>query len=110
MAGRLRTARGASGGRGLARDYVAAVGLTLANPTTILSFIAAFGALGLATRGGAIALVAGVFLGSAGWWLGLCIVVASARHTLTLSAMAWIDRLSAAILILFGAAAAGGLL
>ena len=111
MAGLPRTARTTSAARGLARDYLVAVGLTLTNPATILSFIAAFGALGLATRGGgATALVAGVFLGSAGWWLGLCTVVAVARRALTRSSMAWIDRLSAIILILFGAAAAAGFL
>lgn len=47
MAGQLRTASNPSAARG--RTRVVAVGLTLANPATILSFIAAFGALGLAT-------------------------------------------------------------
>ncbi len=98
-----------AGNGGLTGDYAIAVGLTLTNPATILSFIATFGALGLATReGGAGLLVAGVFLGSALWWLGLCTAIALARKALTTGAMVWIDRLSALVLIAFGMAAAAG--
>ena len=111
MAGTGRAARAIAPTSGITRNYLAAVALTLTNPTTILSFIAAFGALSLATHnGGAGWLVAGVFLGSAAWWLGLCTVIATARKALTPEAMAWIDRISAVILILFGTAAATNLL
>lgn len=110
-AGQPRAARDGGPGQGLARAYVVAVGLTLTNPSTILSFIAAFTALGLATRqGGAMVMVGGVFLGSALWWLALCGGVALGRRALTPSAMGWIDRLSAVLLIGFGAAALFGLL
>ena len=96
---------------GLGRSYLVAVGLTLTNPATILIFIAAFSALDLAGRtGGGTWLVAGVFLGSAGWWIGLCSVIALLRRALTPTLMRWIDRLSAAVLVGFGAAAAAGLL
>lgn len=106
-----RSARTTAPPAGLARDYLAAVALTLTNPATIISFIAAFGALSLASRqGGAGVLVIGVFLGSAAWWLGLCSVIATVRQALTPRTMAWIDRISAAILILFGAAAATNVL
>lgn len=111
MAGTPKPARATKNSRSLIRDYLAAIGLTLTNPTTILSFIAAFTALDLAQRGGGAAwLVAGVFLGSAAWWAGLCTVVSSAGHALTPTAMAWIDRGSAVILMLFGITAAAGLL
>lgn len=110
MAGHALDARGTTGRRGIGRDYFASVGLTLANPTTILSFIAAFSALNLAARDGAGWLVAGVFMGSAAWWLGLCTAVASARRALTPAAMGWVDRISAISLIAFGAAAGTGLL
>jgi threonine/homoserine/homoserine lactone efflux protein len=108
-AGQQRTARTVEG-RGLARSFVAAIGLTLTNPATILSFIAAFGALGLAAAGGALTLVAGVFLGSALWWITLCAAVSWARHTVTPAAMLWIDRLSALVLAGFGLMAAVGML
>ncbi len=106
-AGRGRTAREVNG-TGLVRAYLAAVGLTLTNPATILSFAAAFAALGVAASRGAFALVAGVFLGSALWWLFLCSAVAGARRAVTPAAMRGIDRLSALVLVGFGAAAMMG--
>jgi threonine/homoserine/homoserine lactone efflux protein len=108
-AGAARAARQVNG-TGLMRAYVSAIGLTLTNPSTILSFIAAFAALGVAASRGAFALVVGVFLGSALWWLFLCSAVAGARRAVTQGAMLWIDRLSALVLAAFGAAAMLGLL
>jgi threonine/homoserine/homoserine lactone efflux protein len=62
-------------GRGLAQAYATTVVLTLTNPATILSFIAVFAGAGLGQqRAGtaeALAIVTGVFLGSAAWWLAL---------------------------------------
>ena len=111
-AGSPRQARDTgANGQGLARAYGVAIGLTLTNPATILSFIAAFGALGLAgEHEGAAWMVAGVFVGSALWWLGLSSAIALAHRALSVAMMRWIDRLSALILIAFGAAAASGLL
>jgi threonine/homoserine/homoserine lactone efflux protein len=64
------TAVTASEHAGLARAFASVLLLTLANPATILSFFAVFAGLGIdAQSGGALALVAGVFLGSAAWWL-----------------------------------------
>src|SRR2546426_4465619 len=60
------------GGRELAGTYLSMVALTLSNPPTILSFSAVFAGLGLRVAAGwlpAIALVAGVMLGSAMWWV-----------------------------------------
>jgi threonine/homoserine/homoserine lactone efflux protein len=60
-------------GRGLAQAYVTTVALTLANPATILSFAAVFAGAGLGQQaygaGAALAMVGGVFAGSAAWWL-----------------------------------------
>ena len=60
-------------GAGLAAAYTSIFLLTLANPVTILSFFALFAGLGINNPGGhsrgALALVIGVFLGSASWWL-----------------------------------------
>ena len=83
--------------------------LTLANPATILSFAAAFAALGLAEWAGdtqaALVLVLGVFLGSAAWWLGLSTVIGLFRGRIGGPALGWINRVSGAALIAFGAAA-----
>ncbi|MGD1918280.1 MAG: LysE family translocator [Pleurocapsa sp.] len=55
--------------------YLSTLALTITNPTTVLSFIAIFGGLGLANTTtnytSASTLVLGVFLGSAAWWLVL---------------------------------------
>ena len=69
---------------GLAAAYVSTAALTLANPTTILSFAAIFAGLG-ATSGdvpAAASLVLGVFLGSTAWWLVLTAAVSRLRDRL----------------------------
>ena len=77
----------AVGGTRLAGMYVSTLALTLTNPTTILSFAALFASLGLGEDGRdpstAPALVLGVFLGSALWWLLLTGGIALARQRLT---------------------------
>jgi len=55
-----------------AAAFASTFALTLANPPTILAFAAVFASLGLTSGAGWIAatqVVAGVFLGSAAWWL-----------------------------------------
>lgn len=68
----------------LSRAYATTVFLTLANPATILSFLAAFAGAGLGQSGcgpaEAAALVGGVFSGSAAWWLILSGAVARWRE------------------------------
>ncbi len=58
----------------LGQAFLSTLGLTLANPPTILAFAAIFAGLGLASGndyGAASLVVLGVFLGSASWWLVL---------------------------------------
>jgi threonine/homoserine/homoserine lactone efflux protein len=58
--------------KNLTQSFLSTLGLTLANPPTILAFAAIFAGLGLvadADYGAATLIVAGVFLGSASWWL-----------------------------------------
>jgi threonine/homoserine/homoserine lactone efflux protein len=56
---------------GLVKGFFSTLGLTLANPPTILAFAAIFAGLGLVASdfGGAALVVLGVFLGSALWWV-----------------------------------------
>ncbi len=58
---------------GLAQGFLVTLGLTLANPPTILAFAAIFAGLGLVANdyGTAALVVLGVFLGSASWWVVL---------------------------------------
>ncbi|WP_418119905.1 LysE/ArgO family amino acid transporter [Variovorax sp. 350MFTsu5.1] len=82
--------------------------LTLANPMTILSFVAVFASISTGHVAGhtlgasqAATMVLGVFLGSALWWLGLSTMVSSVRHKLSAKTMQSINRLSGAILLGF---------
>jgi threonine/homoserine/homoserine lactone efflux protein len=96
-----------AGGAGLVGAFTATFGLTLTNPATILSFVAVFAGLGIAGAGSwreASVLVAGVFLGSALWWLLLSGGVSALRSRLDLSALRWVNRLSGAVLVAFGVA------
>lgn len=94
---------------GLVRAYTSTVLLTLANPLTILSFVAVFAGLGLggetAARGAALTLVLGVFLGSALWWLILSGGAGLFRERLSTGTLAWVNRLAGAGIASFGAAA-----
>ena len=91
------------GGRELAGTYLSMVALTLSNPPTILSFIAVFAGLGLRVDAGwlpATALVAGVMLGSAIWWVLMTGLVSLARDRLT-------PRITRGIQIISGVTLAG---
>jgi threonine/homoserine/homoserine lactone efflux protein len=82
------------------------LGLTLTNPLTILSFAAIFAGFGFANekRGGASAglLVAGVFAGSMFWWIVLTSAVTALRGKLTTGRLTWVNRVSGAIVLIFG--------
>jgi threonine/homoserine/homoserine lactone efflux protein len=91
---------------GLAGAYTSTFLLTLTNPTTILSFAAIFAGFGLASSGSTLAagvLVAGVFLGSALWWLLLSGGVTLLRSRFRPGALVWVNRISGTVIILFGA-------
>ena len=86
-----------------AATYLSTAALTLSNPPTILSFVAVFAGLGPHVRSGwpsALALVVGVMLGSALWWVVLTAIVAAVRERLT-------PRISRAIALISGLALVG---
>ncbi len=100
-------AGGPAGNNGrLAGAFASCFLLTLTNPTTILSFLAIFAGLGLAEwvrdYTAAAVLVAGVLLGSALWWLFLSGAVSLVRARLSAAVLVWINRFSAAVMLLFG--------
>jgi threonine/homoserine/homoserine lactone efflux protein len=89
---------------GLPAAYLSIYGLTMTNPMTILSFAAIFAGFGL-TGGGpldAALLTVGVFLGSSLWWVVLTTTVGLLRTRLTPSVLVWINRVSGAVLLMFG--------
>lgn len=89
-------------GGGMFAAYVTAVALTLTNPATILSFAGMFAGMG-ATES-PVALVLGVFAGSALWWLLLSTLVGALRRGISLNVMRWVNRASGALLATFGMA------
>jgi threonine/homoserine/homoserine lactone efflux protein len=95
-----------AGGNGLLGGYTSTLLLTLTNPMTILSFAAIFAGLGVASAGGnylaAGTLVAGVFSGSALWWLTLSSGVSLLRTRLTPSGLRWLNRISGIVITGFG--------
>jgi len=97
---------------GLAAAFGSIFGLTMTNPMTILSFAGLFAGLGLTGTGGADAalLVAGVFLGSATWWVVLTSVVTALRSRVTIPVLTWVNRVSGAAILIFGVVAILGAL
>lgn len=88
--------------KGLGRIVGTMYALTLSNPTTILSFAAIFGGLGLAlgsSKADASLLVASVFTGSMLWWLGLCALLTRLRTRLTPKWIARVDLAAGAIIL-----------
>ena len=92
--------------KGLWSAYFSTFLLTLANPVTILSFVAIFAGLGLVSNTGsytsAFSLVAGVFLGSGVWWLTLSGGVSLLRERFNSQTLVWVNRLAGVILGIYG--------
>lgn len=103
-------AKTSGSGETLLKSYVTTLMLTI----TILSFLGAFAGLGLGGvqngTAAAIALVIGVFTGSALWWLALSFVIGLFRDRIHVSVYRSINRISGATLTIFGLAAITGLL
>ncbi|MCK7492604.1 MAG: LysE family transporter [Comamonadaceae bacterium] len=92
--------RGDAGERApLGRLFAGTFALTLANPTTILSFVAVFGALaGPRAVASPWVMVAGVAAGSAAWWFVLAGVVGRLRSRFDARWQRRVNRASAALL------------
>ena len=92
----------------IAGDYFSTLALTLSNPVTIFTFAAIFSgmlAAGIPSfRLGAVLLVAGVFCGSALWWLTLSTLVTFLRERISPPVILLINRLSGLLIMGFGAA------
>ena len=87
---------------GYAGAYLSILGLTMANPMTILSFGALFAGLGVTTGATADAalVVLGVLLGSTTWWVALTTVIGTVRTRVT---PAWIHRINLVSGVIIGA-------
>ena len=81
--------------------------LTLTNPMTIVTFIAAFTAAGFEGQEQvmqAVLICLGVFLGSISWFMVISVISASLRKRVTPYLLNLINTISGSLLILFGVA------
>lgn len=101
----------ASQGGHIGAAYATTFLLTLTNPVTVLSFVAIFAGMGLAADAGAgdyaaaAWMVAGVFAGSASWWLFLSFGVSLLRTRMNVTTLRWINRGAGLIIGAFGVVA-----
>lgn len=107
-----RGAAPAAGAKDLAGAYASTFLLTVTNPLTILSFGVMFAGLGVAGGvgyGSALALVAGVFVGSALWWLALSLAVGALRARFDSRGLKWVNRSAGVFIAACGGVALWGL-
>ncbi len=99
--------------RGLLGAYSSTLLLTLTNPASIILFVGMFAGLGAASDakgyGEGFLLVAGVFVGSAGWWISLSGAVGLLRGRVTPAALRWVNLMAGVIILGFGVVALGSL-
>ncbi|MFT3828748.1 MAG: LysE family transporter [Opitutaceae bacterium] len=90
-------------GAGVGGAFLTTFLLTLANPMTVLAFVAVFSGLGIAGRcEGSGALIGGVFLGSVAWWLLLSALVSVLRTRLGPAWLRCVNCGSGLLLCAFG--------
>jgi threonine/homoserine/homoserine lactone efflux protein len=92
---------------GLAWGYASTLGLTIANPATIVSFAALVATLNIGISGWAqpSLVVVGVGLGSATWWCVVAVVAASLRSRVTPAVVRGISLFSGVAIAILGVAA-----
>jgi threonine/homoserine/homoserine lactone efflux protein len=91
---------------GFVGAYATTFFLTFSNPVTILSFVAIYAGWHVPDIAGrytaAAILTAGVFTGSALWWVALFIALKALHGKLNLRFLFWVHRLSGAVIAAFG--------
>jgi threonine/homoserine/homoserine lactone efflux protein len=88
---------------GYLNAYGSTLLLTLTNPMTILSFAGIFAGMNIDQgSGSSLWLVLGVFIGSALWWMLLCLIVGLLKRMIGQKTLRTINLASAFILAAFG--------
>lgn len=90
----------------LLSDFGSAFLVTLTNPITVISFAAIYAAINIPHLGEQLrwgmALTLGVFAGAAVWWLLLTAVAGAFHGRVAERGIVWINRISGAIILVFG--------
>jgi threonine/homoserine/homoserine lactone efflux protein len=91
-------------GKGLFGAYTSTLFLTATNPLTVLAFAAIYAGVGGAVGDyrAALTLIAGVFAGSALWWLLLSGGVSLFRAKFDARSLLWVNRISGTVIAGFG--------
>jgi threonine/homoserine/homoserine lactone efflux protein len=91
--------------RGLAGAWASTLGLTLANPMTILMFVSIVVNMGISGSAvDAASVTLGFFVGSLAWWLALVTGVTALRSRITGRLLRAVTVASGGLIALFGAA------
>jgi threonine/homoserine/homoserine lactone efflux protein len=93
---------------GLPGAFASIYALTMANPLTIVLYVGVFAGIGFVAGASfldAAVLTLAVWLGSTLWWVVLCSIVAWVRGRVSSTALLWVNRVSGAALVVFGAIA-----
>jgi threonine/homoserine/homoserine lactone efflux protein len=89
------------------RDYLSLVAIAAANPMTIIFFITILPGFAVVAQGttliAAVPFVAGIFFGSALWWIILCSSLGSVRSRLSTGNLQRINQVSGILIACFGA-------
>jgi threonine/homoserine/homoserine lactone efflux protein len=92
----------------LVGDFTSTFLLTLTNPVTVLSFLAAFTAFGIQGDGSIDIdewlLLLGVFVGSSAWWLLLTLSVGLFHGRFNEPTLRWANRVAGIIILVFAGA------
>nr|WP_319377037.1 LysE family transporter [uncultured Methanoregula sp.] len=88
------------------KDYLTTVAIGIANPLTIIFFLAILPAFGVVFQGASYILaaefVAGVFCGSTLWWILLCGTIGSFRSRLSQKSLKRINQFSGVMIFCIG--------
>jgi threonine/homoserine/homoserine lactone efflux protein len=88
--------------------YLSTFALVLTNPISILYFVGIIASVGAANNAASATwMVAGVFAGSALWWLTLASIANSLRNKINPRALKMVNQISGAVIAAFGIFAVG---
>ncbi len=89
------------------KDYLSMVAIAIANPLTLIFFIAILPGFGVVFHENSVLsaseFVGGVFLGSTLWWIILCGAIGSVRSRISAEHLRLINRISGIMIVCFGA-------
>jgi threonine/homoserine/homoserine lactone efflux protein len=89
------------------KDYLSMVAIAIANPMTLIFFLVILPGFGVIIQESAFlpaaGFVAGVFFGSAVWWIILCGSIGSVRSRISVKNLGLINRISGVLISCFGA-------